>query len=60
MIWVITEIEDGLSFQVEHCSRHTFYSDSGLHNGGRGSVHEGEFHRQGLGNGGVLFLLCLF
>ena len=39
MIWVITEIEDGLYFWIERCSRHIFYSDSGLHNGGQGSVH---------------------
>jgi len=60
MIWVITEIEDGLSFRVEHCIRHTFRSESGFHDGGRGSVHRGESHRQGSGKGGVLFLLHLF
>ena len=47
MIWVITEIENGLSFRIECCSRHTFYSDSGLHDEGRGSVHGGESHRWG-------------
>jgi len=47
MIWAIAEIEDGLSLQVEHCSGYTFYSDSGLHNGGQGSVHERESYRQG-------------
>jgi len=60
MIWVITEIEDGLSFQVEHCGRHIFRSESGLHDGGQGSVHGGESRRQGSGKGGILFLLCLF
>ena len=60
MIWVITEIEDSLSFRVEHCSRYTFYSDSGLHDGGWGSVYGGESRRQGSGKGGVLFLLHLF
>ena len=42
MIWIITEIEDGFSFRFEHCSRHMFYSDSGFHDGGQGSVHGGE------------------
>ena len=60
MIWVIAEIEHGLSLQVEHCSGYIFYSDSGLHDGGRGSVHRGESRQQGSGEGGVLFSLCLF
>ena len=42
MIWIITEIEDGFSFRVEHCSGHTFCSESGLHDGSWGSVHRGE------------------
>jgi len=42
MIWIIAEIKDSLSFQVEHCSGHMFYSDSGLHDGGQESVHGGE------------------
>ena len=60
MIWVITEIEDGLSFWIEHCSRHTFCSESGLYDGGRGSVHGRESRRWGSGKGRVLFLLHLF
>jgi len=60
MIWVITEIEDGLFFWVEHCIRHMFRSESGFHDGGRGSVHGGESRRWGSGKGGVLFLLHLF
>ena len=60
MIWVITEIKDDLPFQVEHCVRHMFHSESGFHDEGRGSVHGGESHQQGSGKGGVLFLLHLF
>jgi len=42
MIWVITEIDDGLSFRIECCNRHMFCGESGLYDGGQGSVHEGE------------------
>jgi len=34
MIWVITEIDDGFSFRIERCSRHTFCCESGLYDGG--------------------------
>jgi len=60
IIWVITEVEDRFSFWVEYSSGHTFYSDCGLHNGGWGSVHRGESHQWGSGEGGVLFPLRLF
>jgi len=44
MIWVITEVKDSFSFWFEYSSGHIFYSDSGLHDGGWGSVHGGESH----------------
>jgi len=44
MIWVITEIDDSFSFRIECCNRHMFCGESGLCDGGRGSVHGGESH----------------
>jgi len=59
MIWVIAEVKDSFSLQVEYCSGHTFYSDYGFYNGGRRSVYGRESCQWGSGEGGVLFSLCL-
>jgi len=60
VIWVVTEVNDRFSFWVVYCSGHIYYSDSGFYDGGRGSVHGGESCQWGLGEGRVLFSLCLF
>ena len=36
IIWVIAEIENSFSFQVEHGGGYSFYSDCGFHDGGQG------------------------
>ena len=60
MIWIVAEVEDGFSFQVEYGSGHSFYSGCGFYDGGWGSVHGGASCRRGSGEGWVLFSLGLF